>query len=126
MPSNIRAFVFSLVAVGASSLGMAQTQVTVKGEVVNYEDVRLISAVGAAVLYGRLRAAAQKACGVPPDNRQLAMDSKYRACVDDAVSKAVAQVNEPMLTQYFESKRAVSAKTTTNAPPVSASATGAR
>jgi UrcA family protein len=126
MASNIRAFVFSMLAAGACSLAMADTQVSVKGEVVHYEDVRLISAVGAAVLYGRLRAAAQKACGLPPDNRQLSMEIKYRACVDDAVSKAVAQVNEPMLTQYYDSKRAASAKTTTKAPAVSASAAGAR
>jgi UrcA family protein len=104
MRSTIRTLSFCVFALVASSLASADTVVNVKSETVRYDDLRLISAVGAAVLYGRLRGAAERACGAL-DGKTPQLASRYRACVDDAVSKAVADVNEPVLTKYFESKR---------------------
>ncbi len=95
----------SIVAVTASSLAMADALVNVKSEVVRYDDIRLISAVGAAVLYGRLHGAAERVCGGPIDSLQIVRQRRYRACVDDALSKAVADVNSPVLGKYFESRR---------------------
>jgi len=103
MRSTIRTLFLFLFAVVASSVAMADPLVTVKSEVVHYGDLRLISAVGAAVLYGRLRGAAERACGAL-DGRQPSQAARYRVCVDDAVAKAVAEVNEPVLTTYYESK----------------------
>jgi len=105
MKSKIHMLLLSLVAVCGSSLALADTQVTVKSETVRYDDIRLISAVGAAVLYGRLHGAAERACGGPVDTVPLAQRVRYKACVDEAVAKAVADVNNPMLTWYQESKR---------------------
>lgn len=129
MRSHLSTLVLSTVAALATSWAAAAdvtvvaSQVNVKSEVVRYDDLRLISAVGAAVLYGRLRAAAERSCGVPPDNRQIAMEAKYRACVDDAISKAVVQVNAPVLTQFHATKRGAPAPSrTTNAPTVTAAA----
>jgi UrcA family protein len=104
MSSKIRTIFFSAFLLVASSFAMADSVVNVKSETVRYDDVRLISAVGAAVLYGRLRHAAERACG-SLDGKTPQLASRYRACVDDAVSKAVAEVNEPVLTKYYESKR---------------------
>jgi UrcA family protein len=110
MRSTIRMFVCSTLAVAASSLAMAgDPVVTVKSEVVNYGDLRLISAVGAAQLYGRIRNAAERACGGPRDKQPLAMEARYRACVDEAITKAVDQVNQPVLTQFYETKKGASA-----------------
>ncbi|MEJ0038184.1 MAG: UrcA family protein [Gammaproteobacteria bacterium] len=94
----------SILAVCGNSLAMADTLVNVKTETVRYDDIRLISAVGAAVLYGRLRAAAERACGGPVDTVPLAQRQRFKGCVDEAVAKAVADVNNPMLTWYRESK----------------------
>ena len=105
MRSKIRTLLFFAFALVASSFAMADTVVTVKSESVRYDDLRLISAVGAAVLYGRLRGAAERACG-SLDGKTPQLAGRYRACVDDAVAKAVADVNEPVLTRYYESKRA--------------------
>lgn len=105
MSSKTSTFLLSALAVVASSFAMADTAVTVKSEVVKYDDIRLISNVGAAVLYGRLRSAAERACGGPIDRQQMAIEARYRACVDDAVAKAVADVNQPLLTIYYENKR---------------------
>jgi UrcA family protein len=104
MSSKIRTLFFSALAVVASSFAMADTVVTVKSETVRYDDLRLISAVGAAVLYGRLHHAAERACA-SLDGKTPQLASRYRSCVDDAMSKAVADVNEPVLTKYYEAKR---------------------
>jgi UrcA family protein len=104
MRSTIRTIFLFIFAAVASSVAMADSLVTVKSEVVHYGDLRLISAVGAAVLYGRLRGAAERACS-PLDGRQPSQAGRYRACVDEAMAKAVADVNEPVLTAYYESKR---------------------
>ncbi len=92
-------------AMADASDDVKDASVNVKSEVVHYDDVRLISAVGAAVLYGRLHAAAERACGGAPDSPHLSAKQRYRACVNDALKKAVAEVNNPVLTQYYESKR---------------------
>jgi UrcA family protein len=105
MRSKIHMLLLSILAVCGSSLAMADTQVNVKTETVRYDDIRLISAVGAAVLYGRLRSAAERACGGPTETVPLSQRQRFKTCVNDAVSKAVADVNNPMLTWYVESKR---------------------
>ncbi len=112
MRSKIHMLLLSTLVVAASPLAMADTApataVNVKTEVVRYDDIRLISAVGAAVLYGRIHAAAERSCGGPVDTLQLAMKNRHKACVDDAMAKAVADVNNSMLTWYYDTKRGAS------------------
>jgi UrcA family protein len=106
MQSKIHMLLLSLLVVAGSSLAMAADPVVaVKTETVRYGDIRLISAVGAAVLYGRLSSAAERACGGPIETVPLAQRVRFKQCVDEAVAKAVADVNNPMLTWYRESKR---------------------
>jgi UrcA family protein len=106
-----------VLALTASSLAAADALVNVKTETVNYEDLRLTSPVGVAVLYGRLRIAAERACA-PLDNLQLAGKARYRSCFDDAMAKAVTSVNHPGLTQYYESKRGAAAAATAASAPL--------
>ena len=121
MRSMSRMLLLSIVAIAASPLAMADALVNVKTETVRYDDVRLISTVGAAVLYGRLRNAADRVCGGPVDGQQIAAQKRYRTCVDDAMSTAVSEVNNPLLSQYFESKRrAAPAPDSINAPSATA------
>ena len=97
---------FAFLAATASSLATADALVNVKSEVVRYDDIRLISPVGAAVLYGRLHSAAVRACGGPADGpTQLGRQQRYNACTNEALAKAVGEVNHPILTQYYESRR---------------------
>ncbi len=105
MKSKIHMLLLSILAMGSSLAVAADPVVTVKTETVRYDDIRLISAVGAAVLYGRLQSAAQRACGGPLETVPLVQRKAFKVCVDDAVAKAVADVNNPMLTWYLESKR---------------------
>jgi UrcA family protein len=86
MRSKIHMLLLSLVAVAGSSLAMADAPVvTVKTETVKYDDIRLISAVGAAVLYGRLNGAAERACGGPIETVPLQQRVRFKQCVDEAV-----------------------------------------
>jgi len=106
MRSKIHMLLLSILAVCGSPLAMATDPiVTVKTETVRYGDIRLISAVGAAVLYGRLQSAAERACGGPLETVPIAQRQRFKVCVDDAVAKAVTDVNNPMLTWYQDSKR---------------------
>lgn len=119
MRSRTGTLLLSMVAVAASSLAMADTSVNVKSETVRYDDLRLISSVGAAVLYGRLRGASERVCGGPAESAQIAEQRRYRACVDESLSKAVADVNHPLLTQFAALKRSKSVPANAAAPTVS-------
>jgi len=120
MRSKTRMLLLSIVAMAASPLATAGSLVIVKSEVVRYDDIRLISAVGAAVLYGRLHGAAERVCGGPIDSLQVGQQKRHRACVDDALSQAVADVNSPVLSKYFESKRGAPVPGGNSAPSATA------
>src|SRR5262245_26824381 len=110
----------ALVGAIASPLVMADSVVGVKSETVRYDDLRLSSPVAIAVLHGRLRHAAERACG-QPDTRQLATATRYRKCVDDAMATAIAEINEPRLAEYHKSKQ--NKGDSTNVPEVKVVAT---
>lgn len=113
LSKKTRMLLLSTLAVAGSSLAIADTRVVVKSEIVRYDDLRLISTVGAAVLYARIHAAAERACG-GADDGQLASKVHHRNCVQSAVDQAVTDVNEPILTQYYEAKRHTSSTDTTS------------
>jgi UrcA family protein len=58
---------------------------------------------GAAVLYGRIKTAANEVCG-HWNNFDLSQIHAVQTCVSAAVSRAVAQVNSPMLTNIYNAK----------------------
>jgi len=120
MRTKIRLLLLSILATSASPFAMADATLNVKSEVVRYDDVRLISPVGAAVLYGRLRAAAERACGGPFDALPIAQQKRYRACVDETLSKAVSDVNHPILSQYAETRRGAAAPAAISTPSATA------
>ena len=67
---------------------------------VRYSDLNLNTQAGAAVLYKRIRNAAEAVCGdVGP--RPLAQAVAVKACVDRAVFTGVRSVNAPMLTSEY-------------------------
>jgi len=68
---------------------------------VSFKDLNLNSPEGAAVLYERIKKAAYEVCGHGYDLSQL---HALQSCVSGAVSRAVAQVNRPMLTSLYNEK----------------------
>lgn len=63
--------------------------------VVRYSDLNLNSNDGARVLYARLSAAADEACGREPSARELKARMQYKACYDRTLEKAVGKVGNP-------------------------------
>lgn len=60
--------------------------------VVQYSDLDLNGVAGNKVLYARLSAAAERACGKEPDSRDLRRRMQYRACYDSALNRAVDKI----------------------------------
>lgn len=71
-------------------------------KVVSFRDLNLDTPDGAAALYQRIRSAAHEVCA-SPDRYDLSL-FKLEGCIRDAVSRAVTQVNRPMLTSLYEAK----------------------
>ena len=71
-------------------------------KVVSFKDLNLDTPEGAAVLYRRITSAANEVCG-NPDRFDLSR-FKFQICIKDAVSRAITQVNRPMLTSLYSEK----------------------
>jgi len=70
----------------------------VPARVVTYKDLNLSSEAGAKALYERIHGAANQVCG-SSEVRDLPGIRAHEACVEKAVSDAVAAVNNQRLTQ---------------------------
>ena len=71
--------------------------------VVSYADLNLDKQAGAAKMYQRLRGAARRVCA-PLEGRH-GVEMQLRECVDEAVARAVAQIDRPALTSLHRSKQ---------------------
>ncbi|HZF14771.1 MAG TPA: UrcA family protein [Steroidobacteraceae bacterium] len=75
-------------------------EVEVVSQTVNYSDLNLARSEGAATLYGRIRSAARHVC-TSNDSPELRFATAARTCIKQAIAHAVADVNQPQLTQYY-------------------------
>jgi UrcA family protein len=69
--------------------------------VVRFPDLDLARSEGTTLLYRRLKGAAETICA-PLEDRDLARHMRFKACVQSAVRAAVAKVDAPALTAYYE------------------------
>jgi len=69
---------------------------------VRYGDLDLATISGASTLYGRIQGAARFVCG--QEGRSLLAQQQYRACIRQAVSDAVATVDNPNLSALYEGR----------------------
>ena len=70
---------------------------------VRYADLNLSTEQGSLVLYGRIVAAAQQVC-VVDDIRDLRMFNAAKLCRQQAIAKAVRDVNSPMLASVYAAR----------------------
>ena len=68
---------------------------------VHYADLDLTRSAGIAALYGRLKSAAETACGYFAATRDLEIAARTRECVHTALMTAVAKVDRPALSAYY-------------------------
>jgi UrcA family protein len=95
--SNVLALVAALV-MGSQAVHADELQVKI-----NYADLDVARMEGAATLYARIHSAAERVCA-PLDGRRLDENRRFRLCVGDAVAKAVSDVHQPRLDEYYQSK----------------------
>jgi len=103
--NHVTRFAMLGVLLGALNAGTAAIAVAdeLRQSMVRYTDLDLSHGAGAAVLYSRITTAAASVCGAG-DARQLAALSAVKRCQQQAISRAVADVDAPMLTSYYLSK----------------------
>jgi UrcA family protein len=91
----------ALFAVCLAGTAQATTTVrkTVYQEVVHFGDLNLANEADAAILHGRITAAARKVCGVTRFPIPMEIKGYHHSCVKDATARAVADVNAPNLTR---------------------------
>lgn len=65
---------------------------------VSYSDVSFATAKGAAQVYGKLRVAARKVCGVDDGVKDIALVLAARDCYETALADAVRRIDRPTLT----------------------------
>jgi UrcA family protein len=71
---------------------------------VTFGDLDVSRPQGAAVLYDRIRAAAEQVCS-PLGASRLAARTYLDACIDKAISEAVTTVDQPALSSLYSAKR---------------------
>lgn len=72
----------------------------VQQQVVSYADLNLESEFDAGILLIRIRSAARTVCGLrDPAVMPLAILDRLETCSEDAIARAVAEVNAPVLTR---------------------------
>jgi UrcA family protein len=74
--------------------------------IVRFADLDLSHSQGAAVLYRRLKSAAETVCGVEGSvlSRDLGSHKRSQECIRSALDAAVAKVNQPALTAYYRAQ----------------------
>jgi UrcA family protein len=68
--------------------------------VVSYADLNLSHKAGAETLLFRIKSAAREVCE-PQLNRELGAGRRYRQCIDEAIARAVADVQAPVLAAVY-------------------------
>ncbi|HEY2780812.1 MAG TPA: UrcA family protein [Steroidobacteraceae bacterium] len=89
-----------LVAGPVSALAAPSGLIDQESRKVEYGDLDLTRDAGVATLYSRIRTAARAVCE-PTDLVMLNLLRDRTDCRPDAIARAVADVNAPLLTSYF-------------------------
>jgi UrcA family protein len=89
--------VLSMIAINTSYAG--EPLDAPRSLTVQFADLDLNNAEGAALLFGRMRGAAKKVCGIA--GTSLREKYEHAACIELALSNAIARVDRPMLTEYL-------------------------
>ena len=74
-----------------------------EGARVHFADLDLTHADGIAMLYRRLKGAAETVCALQ-DGRDLGSQMRYKTCWQSALGAAVSKVDRPALTAYYRAQ----------------------
>jgi UrcA family protein len=92
-------------------LNAAYAEEAPKTLTVHFADLDLSNDAGVARLFDRIKGAATRVCSGHRGGRTLRDKEQYTACLDLALSNAVARVDRPELTDYVVGKQPPEKKT---------------
>jgi UrcA family protein len=75
-----------------------------KSLTVQFADLDLSKDAGLASLFDRIKGAAERVCSAHSGGTTLRDQQQYAACIEFALSNAVARVDRPELTDYIVSR----------------------
>ena len=101
-PKNRLRIALATVAVCAALSSLARADEAPQMRV-SYADLNIDSEAGAAVLYQRIRFAADRVCAVN-GTRDLGQLAAVKPCTDHAIATAVAAVKAHALTKVYDAK----------------------
>jgi len=94
-PRLLTAATFGALALGFGAVSVAADTSDAPHIAVSFGDLDVSTPPGAAALYGRIAAAAGKVCAIydtDSDPLFLRYDSWHKACIHDAIARAVSQI----------------------------------
>jgi len=97
----VAAATFSVCSLG---IARADTGIEPRTATVHFADLDPANAQGAAVLYRRLKVAAESVCRDLDPGRELTRVQPYENCMQLAITAAVEKIDRPILTQYAASR----------------------
>lgn len=80
-----------------------------RSELVQFADLDMTRAAGAAALYQRLRSAARRVCREQEPGRHLDLKKRQTICMNTAIGNAVTAVNRPALTAHAAARGVIPA-----------------
>jgi UrcA family protein len=86
------------------ALNVAYGEEGPKSLTVQFADLDLSKDAGLESLFDRIKGAAERVCSAHSGGTTLRDQQQYAACVDFALSNAVARVDRPELTDYIVSR----------------------
>ncbi|MFN0025347.1 MAG: UrcA family protein [Parvularculaceae bacterium] len=97
----------AVLAATAALAATANAGSIVQEKLVTYAELDLSRPAGAKLLVMRLQRAAEAVCGADADERGLWRKQAREACVKDAVERALADLDEPMVETVYRNGDAV-------------------
>lgn len=102
------AFIASTLSLTTLAAHASTPSEEVQSVTVQFADLDLDREAGMAALYLRIKSAARRVC----DQLSYAQPGEiYPVCVNRAASEAIARINRPMMSEYFEQRSGKPVKT---------------
>lgn len=96
----VRILLLAIAAFGATAVAAQPPGSDVRRVEVRYDDLGVDRVAGAATLYRRIRAAAHDVCK-DYAGRGAQLSARFEQCVDEAIARAVDEVDRPALDAHY-------------------------
>jgi UrcA family protein len=103
MLATATALLFNVSLGSALSVPASADASDIPSVTVKFADLDILRPAGATKLYGRIQGAANLVCS-GYDHSSFTAQANFKACVSDAIGRAVAKVESPALNMVYRAK----------------------